>query len=79
MKIKINKELLIDIKGGAELFGAMIELDGTKDLLEGHIHDLKLELKSAKAALRSTIKRMKKGEAVYKLIHNKSINLTKGK
>jgi hypothetical protein len=73
--LKINRKLLAEIKGGAELFGAMLEMETTKTLLEGHIHDLEIELKSSKEALRSTKKRMKKGAEAYESIHNKSIHL----
>ena len=73
----MNKKELRDVKGGSELYGAMLELDSTKTLLEDHIHDLKLELTSAKQALRSTVKRFKKGEELYKKTYGKDINLKK--
>ena len=74
--IKINKALLLEVKGGAELYGAILELDSTKMLLTGHIEDLELELKASRAALMKTVTKIKKGEDVYRSIHNKSINLT---
>ena len=78
MKI-INKKQLQEVKGGAELFGAMLELDSTKDILRNHIDDLKLEIASSKKALRSVEKRYKIGAELYKKTHGREIDFMKRK
>lgn len=73
----INKKELQNVKGGAELYGAMLELDSTKDVLENHIEDLKLEISSSKKALRSVKKRYQMGAELYKKIHGREIKFSK--
>jgi hypothetical protein len=71
----MDKKTLNEVKGGAELFGAMLELDSTKGILKNHIDDLKIEIASSKKALRSVEKRYKIGAELYKKNHGHEINL----
>lgn len=73
----MNKKQLAEVKGGAELFGAMLELDSTKGILQNHIDDLKLEMQSSKKALRSVDKRYKKGAELYKKLYGREINFSR--
>jgi bacteriocin-like protein len=75
----MNKKELQNVKGGAELYGAMLELDSTKGILQNHLDDLKLEISSSRKALRGVDKRYKMGAELYKKIYGKDINLMKGK
>lgn len=78
MKI-INKKQLQEVKGGAELYGAMLELDSTKGILQNHIDDLKLEIASSKKALRGVDKRYKIGAELYKKTHGREFKFIEKK
>ena len=75
----MDNKTLQKVKGGAELFGALLELDSTKGLLENHVDDLKIEISSSKKALRSVKSRYRIGAELYKKIYGHEVNLKKGK
>lgn len=75
----MNNKILQKVKGGAELYGALLELDGTKTVLECHIEDLKIEISSSRKALKSVKKRYQMGAELYKKHHGREVNLKQGK
>ncbi len=73
----MSKKEIQSITRNSELYGALVELDYTKTLLEDQLKDLLIEVKSVKSAIRKTTKRFQIGSELYRKNHGKFILLKK--
>ena len=66
------------IANNTELFGALVELDYTKKMLESHLEESLFQVKETKKAIRLTKKRFAAGVVIYEKTHGK-FKMTKDK
>ena len=75
----MNKKEVFEITRNGELYGALLELDTTKFILEGHAESLTIQLKDVKKAIRVNKKLFENGSELYEKTKNKKPDFSKTK